>query len=59
MPDHDSPQPPPGVDGSAYFNRSGPRMVDGVEILGALLHPELFPEVELDERAEVWYPVTK
>ncbi|MDH3456010.1 MAG: cobalamin-binding protein [Gemmatimonadota bacterium] len=45
------------VDGSAYFNRSGPRMVDGVEIMGALLHPELFPEVELDGRAAVWYPV--
>ena len=27
------------VDGSAYFNRSGPRVVDGVEILAALLHP--------------------
>jgi iron complex transport system substrate-binding protein len=46
------------VDGSAYFNRSGPRMVDGVEIMGALLHPELFPEVKLDGRAAVWYPVT-
>ncbi|NIM51360.1 MAG: ABC transporter substrate-binding protein [Gemmatimonadales bacterium] len=44
------------VDGSAYFNRSGPRMVDGIEILGALLHPDRFPEVELDGRAEVWYP---
>jgi iron complex transport system substrate-binding protein len=28
------------VDGSAYFNRSGPRMVDGIEILASLLHPE-------------------
>ena len=27
------------VDGSSYFNRSGPRVVDGVEILAALLHP--------------------
>ncbi len=27
------------VDGSAYFNRSGPRVADGVEILGGLLHP--------------------
>ena len=31
------------VDGSAYFNRPGPRLVDGVEILAALLHPEIFP----------------
>ena len=28
------------VDGSAYFNRSGPRLVDGVEILAAILHPD-------------------
>ena len=27
------------VNGSAYFNRSGPRLVDGVEILAAILHP--------------------
>jgi len=31
------------VDGSAYFNRPGPRLVDGVEILAALIHPEAFP----------------
>jgi iron complex transport system substrate-binding protein len=31
------------VDGSAYFNRPGPRLVDGVEILAAILHPEIFP----------------
>ena len=30
------------VDGNAYFNRSGPRMVDSLEILGHLIHPELF-----------------
>ncbi len=28
------------VDGSAYFNRPGPRIVDGLEILGEILHPE-------------------
>jgi iron complex transport system substrate-binding protein len=28
------------VDGSAYFNRSGPRLIGGVEILAELLHPE-------------------
>ena len=39
------------VDGSAYFNRSGPRMVDGVEILGAILHPEVFPEYDLTGKA--------
>jgi iron complex transport system substrate-binding protein len=30
------------VDGNAYFNRSGPRLVDSVEILGHLFHPERF-----------------
>jgi len=30
------------VDGNAYFNRSGPRLVDSLEILGRLLHPQLF-----------------
>jgi iron complex transport system substrate-binding protein len=42
------------ADGSAYFNRSGPRVVDGVEILAAILHPEVFPEVDLTGRAERW-----
>ncbi len=28
------------VDGSAYFSRPGPRVVDGVEILAHLLHPD-------------------
>lgn len=27
---------------SAYFDRPGPRIVDGIEILAQLLHPELF-----------------
>jgi iron complex transport system substrate-binding protein len=30
------------VDGNAYFNRSGPRIVDSLEILARVLHPELF-----------------
>jgi len=28
------------VDGSWYFNRPGPRVVDGIEILARLLHPD-------------------
>ncbi len=46
------------VDASSYFNRSGPRVVDGVEILAALLHPDRFPEVELDGRGARWAPAT-
>jgi iron complex transport system substrate-binding protein len=28
------------VDGPSYFNRAGPKLVDGVELLASLLHPE-------------------
>ena len=31
------------VDAAAYFSRPGPRLVDGVEWLGHLFHPELVP----------------
>ncbi|MDH3685434.1 MAG: ABC transporter substrate-binding protein, partial [Myxococcales bacterium] len=30
------------ADGNAYFNRSGPRLVDSLEILAEILHPETF-----------------
>lgn len=29
------------VDGSSYFNRPGPRLIDGIEILAAILHPDI------------------
>lgn len=32
------------VDGSAYFNRSGPRTVEGVEMLALVLHPDALGE---------------
>lgn len=31
------------TDGSAYFSRPGPRIVDSLEILAHLIHPEIFP----------------
>lgn len=31
------------VNGHAYFSRSGPRLVDGLEILAQIIHPEMFP----------------
>jgi iron complex transport system substrate-binding protein len=31
------------VDGGAYFSRPGPRLVDGLELLAHILHPDLFP----------------
>ncbi len=32
------------VNATAYFSRSGPRLVDGLELLARLLHPTLFPD---------------
>jgi iron complex transport system substrate-binding protein len=32
------------VDASAYFSRPGPRLVDGLELLAHLLHPDRVPE---------------
>jgi iron complex transport system substrate-binding protein len=31
------------VDASAYFSRPGPRLIDGLELLGHILHPEQLP----------------
>jgi len=45
------------VDGSSYFNRSGPRVAGGVEILAALLHPDAYPEADLTGRAARWRPL--
>jgi iron complex transport system substrate-binding protein len=32
------------VDAAAYFSRPGPRLVDGLELLGHVLHPDRVPE---------------
>jgi iron complex transport system substrate-binding protein len=31
------------VDANSYFNRSGPRLVDSLEMLASFMHPALFP----------------
>ena len=38
------------ADGNQYFNRPGPRIVESLQILGEILHPEIFPPT-LKERA--------
>jgi iron complex transport system substrate-binding protein len=43
------------VDGSAYFNRSGPRFVTGIEILAGLLHPAAYPAPD-GQTAAQWSP---
>jgi iron complex transport system substrate-binding protein len=32
------------VDAAAYFSRPGPRLVDGLELLGHILHPDRLPD---------------
>ena len=39
------------VDASAYFSSPGPRIVDGLELLAHILHPELVGEPALPARA--------
>jgi iron complex transport system substrate-binding protein len=34
------------LDSPAYYSRSGPRLVDGLDLMAFLLHPELFPEYQ-------------
>src|SRR4051812_21147000 len=52
-----SPERVVAVDAAAYFSRPGPRLIDGVELLGYLLHPdrvEAPPErrsIEIDLRS--------
>jgi hypothetical protein len=31
------------VDAAAYFSRPGPRIIEGLETLAHIIHPELFP----------------
>ena len=39
------------VDAAAYFSRPGPRIIDGLELLAHILHPEKFPETPEGARA--------
>ena len=32
------------VDAAAYFSRPGPRLVDGLELMAHVLHPDLVPD---------------
>ncbi|MBA3805911.1 MAG: cobalamin-binding protein [Acidobacteria bacterium] len=41
------------VDATSYFSRPGPRVVDGVEILARILHPEIFGEPSAQEAVRV------
>ena len=40
------------VDSGALFSRSGPRLVDGIELLARIFHPDLFDESPSERYAE-------
>jgi iron complex transport system substrate-binding protein len=39
------------VDAAAYFSRPGPRLIDGVELLARLLHPDVVPDAPAEALA--------
>jgi iron complex transport system substrate-binding protein len=43
------------TDGNQYFNRPGPRLVDSLEILAEIIHPDLF---DFDYRGTGWEPMS-
>jgi iron complex transport system substrate-binding protein len=45
------------IDGQAYFHRPGPRIVDSLETLAGLLHPDLFGEF-LSQEGQLYCRVT-
>ncbi|WP_373526743.1 cobalamin-binding protein [Nostoc sp.] len=42
------------TDGNSYFNRPGPRLVDSLEILAEILHPEIF---QYGYKGTCWEPL--
>lgn len=42
------------IDGSAYLNRSGPRLIESLEILAHLFHPGIFPPPRLSQTKPGW-----
>ena len=45
------------VDASSYFSRPSPRLVDGLELMAHLLHPDRMPEPEASTAIDVELPV--
>jgi iron complex transport system substrate-binding protein len=43
------------TDGNSYFNRPGPRLVDSLEILAEMLHPEIF---DYGYKGTAWEPLS-
>ena len=41
------------VDAAAYFSRPGPRLIDGLELLAHVLHPDRVPEAPAPGLVEI------
>jgi iron complex transport system substrate-binding protein len=41
------------VDATSYFSRPGPRIVDGLELLAWIMHPDAFPEPPAERAAAI------
>jgi hypothetical protein len=44
------------ADGNQYFNRPGPRIVESLEMLAEIFHPELFPSRYEEGQGWMRYP---
>ena len=53
--DNATANPVVAVDAASHFSRPGPRIIDGLEVLANILHPDLVPENP--EYAGMWIPV--
>jgi iron complex transport system substrate-binding protein len=42
------------ADGNQYFNRPGPRLIDSVEILAEIFHPQIIPP---QHKGQGWQPL--
>jgi ABC-type Fe3+-hydroxamate transport system substrate-binding protein len=42
------------VKGSAYFSRPGPRIVDSLELLAGIVHPDLAAELAPESMGSAW-----
>jgi len=41
------------VDANAHFSRSGPRLIDGLEVVGKIIHPEIFGRPAEDQAIRI------
>jgi len=47
------------IDGNAYFNRPGPRLIESAEVLATAIHPELSEKFQFSNQDLIHYDTTK